>query len=199
MVARKKNSKKSPKKPARKAVQKRVSKKAPPKAKAKTKVKKVNPIPKGFHTVTASLCFQDAAFAMAFYEHAFGAQELYRLTEPSGKVGHAEMRIGDSIIMLSDEYPEMAILSAKTLHGCPIRLSLTVKNPDAFLARAVAAGASVIRPMQNEFYGWRSGVISDPFGYSWFITSQIEVISPKEMQTRWTKLLAAHRPEGSAA
>ncbi len=187
-----------PKKPAKKSVNK-AAKKVKPAAKSRPKSRKAPPIPKGFHTITASLCFQDAAFAMQFYEKAFGAKELYRLSEPSGKVGHAEMRIGDSIIMVSDEYPQMAILSAKTRGGSPIRLSLTVKNPDAMMERAIAAGCTVIRPLQNEFYGWRSGVIMDPFDYSWFITSQVEVVSPKEMQKRWTKMLAAHKPEAAGA
>ncbi len=187
-----------PKKPAKKSVNK-AAKKVKPAAKSRPKSRKAPPIPKGFHTITASLCFQDAAFAMQFYEKAFGAKELYRLSEPSGKVGHAEMRIGDSIIMVSDEYPQMAILSAKTRGGSPIRLSLTVKNPDAMMERAIAAGCTVIRPLQNEFYGWSSGVIMDPFDYSWFITSQVEVVSPKEMQKRWTKMLAAHKPEAAGA
>jgi len=192
MAARKKSkpTKKSARKSARKSVKKTTAKRAAP--------KKVPPVPKGVHTITPSLCFQDAAFALAFYEKAFGAKELYRLSEPGGKVGHAEMRIGDSLVMLSDEYPEMAILSAKTRGGSPIRLSLTVKNADAAMERAVAAGATVVRPLRDEFYGWRSGVIMDPFDYSWFIMSQIETISPKEMQKRWTKMLSASKTEGSA-
>lgn len=206
MPARKKPAQKKPalKKAARtaprKADQKRVRPKSPRKAKPKARPKagKVAPIPKGFHTVTASLCFQDADFAIAFYEKAFGAKEIFRLTEPGGKVGHAEIRIGDSVIMMSDEYPDLAVLSAKTLTGCPIRLSLTVENPDAFMARTVASGATVIRPMQNEFYGWRGGVVMDPFGYTWLITCQVEKVSPKEMQSRWNKMIAAHKPEGSA-
>lgn len=191
-------------KTAKKAA-KKIAKKSGRKSKVKAtrksvgKARKVAPIPKGFHTITASLCFQDAAFAMAFYENAFGAKELFRLTEPGGRIGHAEIKIGDSVIMLSDEYPELAILSAKTMNGSPIRLSLVVKNPDAAMQKAIAAGATLVRPLQDEFYGWRSGVVVDPFGYSWFITSQIEEVSPKEMQSRWMKMLAAHQPEGGAA
>ncbi|MBY0511456.1 MAG: VOC family protein [Rhodospirillaceae bacterium] len=199
-MARKKSAKKTHKKSStkasRKAVQKRVSK---PAKKAPRKGKKVDPIPKGVHTVTPSLTFQDSAFALAFYEKAFGAKELFRLTEPGGKVGHAEMRIGDSLIMMADEYPEMALLSAKTLNGTPMRLSLAVKNPDALMERAVAAGATVMRPMQQEFYGWRAGVVTDPFGYSWTITCQVEELSPKQLQDRWAKMLAASKTEGSAA
>jgi PhnB protein len=189
MAARKKTATKKP------------SKKTPAKSKAKVRAKprKIASIPKGVHSITPKLCFKDAAFAMAFYEKAFGAKELYRLTEPGGKVGHGEIRIGDSLIMLSDEYPEMAILSAQTLGGSPIRLSIAVKNSDTFMAKAVASGATIIRPLTNEFYGWRSGVVLDPFGYAWLITSQIEVVSPKEMQKRWNKALASqHAPEAKA-
>ncbi len=192
----KRNPKAKKKTANKKVVKKAVHRKAP--RTAPRKARKVAPVPKGFHTLAPSLCFQDSAFAMQFYEKAFGAKEMFRLTEPAGRVGHAEMKIGDSHIMLSDEYPEMAVLSAKTLNGSPVRLNLTVKNADALFARAVAAGATVVRPVQDEFYGYRSGVVLDPFGYTWNIMSQIAVVSPKEMQKRWTKMLAAHKPEGSA-
>ena len=124
---------------------------------------------------------------MMFYTKAFGAKELYRLTA-GGKVGHAEMRIGDSVFTLSDEHPEMGILSAKSLNGSPIRLTLTVKNADKLFDQAVAAGATVLRPMQEEFYGYRSGNVLDPFGYSWMIRTQVAVVSRKEMQKRLNKL-----------
>jgi len=200
MAAKKKPSKKKPtKKAQRKADKKATKKNAKKNAKKSASKHKVPPIPKGMNTITPSLTFEDAAFAIVFYEKAFGAKELYRLVEPSGKVGHAEIRIGDSVISVSDEYPEMAILSAKSRGGSPVRLNVVVKNADAAMERAVAAGATIVRPMQNEFYGYRSGVIMDPFGYSWIIMSQIEVISPKEMQKRWTRMLVAAKPEGSAA
>ena len=192
-MAAARKSKSKPKTPLKKTA-KKTAKKA---VKKKTTPKKVPPIPKGTHTITAKLCFQDAAFAIQFYEKAFGAKELYRLSEPSGKVGHAELRIGDSTFTVADEYPEMAILSAKTRGGSPIRLSLSLKSSDAAMERPIAAGCTVVRPLQNEFYGWRSGVVMEPFDYSWFITSQVEVVSPKEMQKRWLKMLTAHKPEGS--
>ena len=192
MAARKKTKSA---KPAKKSP-KKISKKPAAKKAARFKVP---PVPKGVHTVMPSLCFEDAAFAMVFYQNAFGAKELYRLTEPDGKVGHAEMLIGDSPIALSDEYPDIAVLSAKSRGGSPIRLTLTVPNADKLMAQAVAAGATVVRPMQTEFYGYRSGIVLDPFGYTWFIMSQVEVVSPKEMQKRLTKLVAASKPEGSAA
>ncbi len=193
MAAKKKAKKKLPKKPVKKTAKK------PVKKSVRKAARKVPPIPKGYHTVAPQLCFQDAAFAMAFYENAFGAKECFRLTEPNGRIGHAEMKIGDSHIMLSDEYPQMAVLSAKTLHGSPIRLHLLVKNSDAFMAHAVAAGATIVRPMQEEFYGYRAGVVLDPFGYTWMIMTQVAVVSPKEMQKRMVKLMAVHRPEGSVS
>lgn len=180
-MAARKVTKKSPKKAANKPNRKPARKAATKSAKAK-----VPRIPKGIHSVTPMLTFQDTAFAIQFYEQAFGAKELYRLTEPGGKVGHAEVKFGDSVIMMADEYPDMAILSAKTIGGSPVRLSLAFKNVDAAFARAVAAGATVIRPLTDEFYGWRSGNVMDPF-------------SPREMQKRWTRMLAASKLEGAAA
>jgi PhnB protein len=193
MAARKsarKSAKKSVRKPTRKAAAKSAKKSAR---------RRVPPVPKGIHSVTPMLSFQDTAFAIQFYEKAFGAKELYRLTEPSGKVGHAEMKFGDSIVMMGDEYPDMAVLSAKTIGGSPIRLSLAFKSADVAFERAVRAGATVIRPLTDEFYGWRSGNVMDPFGYTWLIMSQIEVLSPREMQKRWTKMLAASKPEAAGA
>jgi PhnB protein len=201
-MAAKRKAKKPTKKAAKTSVKKSAKKsvkKAAAKRKAARKSAQVPPVPKGYHTLSPSLCFLDASFAMAFYENAFGAKEVYRLTEPGGKVGHAEMKIGDSRVMLSDEYPEMAVLSAKTLAGSPIRLNLMVKNAEAFMAKAVAAGATIVRSMQEEFYGYRNGVVMDPFGYTWAIMSQVKLISPKKMQDQWSKMLAAHKPEGSAA
>lgn len=156
-------------------------------------------MPKGVYTITPRLCFEDSAFAIQFYEHAFGAKEMYRLNEPGGKVGHAEIRIGDSLIMLSDEYPEMAVLSAKSRGGSPMTLALTVKDADKLMTQALAAGATLRRPIQEEFYGYRTGAVMDPFGYSWFIMSQIAKVSPKDMQKRLTKMAAAHKLAGSAA
>jgi len=192
MAARKKS------RPAKKSA-KKSAKKTPRKSALRAAPQKVPPIPKGVHTITPRLCFEDTAFAIQFYEHAFGAKELYRLNEPDGKVGHAEIRIGDSLIMMSDEYPEMAVLSAKSRGGSPISLALTVKNADNFMARASAAGATVLRPVQDEFYGYRSGAVMDPFGYSWFIMHQVSKVSPKQMQKRLDKLRVASKPEGSVA
>jgi PhnB protein len=181
MATKKKASKKRPqpkRKPARKAA---------PRAKAK----KVDPIPKGMHTLTPALSFKDAGAALAFYKEAFGAKELYRLDTPDGKIGHAEMKIGDSIFMMGEEWPDMEVYSAEHYKGTPIRMNIAVKDVDKAFERAVAAGATVARPVENQFYGWRSGNLKDPFGYYWMIGSQIEVVSPKQMQKRWQKMMAA--------
>jgi PhnB protein len=196
MAVKKKSARKTParKTASRRAPAKKSSSKAKSKSKTKPKPKKVPPIPKGMHSVTPGLVFKDANAALAFYRTAFGAKELYRLVEPAGRVGHAEMMIGDSLVMMSDEYPEIGIMSAEHYEGSPVRLSIVVKNPDAAFKRALDAGAVETRPLQNEFYGWRSGIVRDPFGYHWFITSQVEVVSPKQMQKRWNKMLASMSP-----
>lgn len=185
------------------AVKKKARKKVPAKRRQaaskaparKSKPKKVAPIPKGMHAVTPSLVFKDAKAALKFYTDAFGAKELYRLTEPDGKIGHAEMMIGDSLIMMGEEYAGMQIYSAEHYNGSPIRLHIAVKDVDRAFARAVAAGAETVRPLSNEFYGWRNGIVKDPFGYSWFIGAQIEKISPKQMQKRFDKMLSESKPE----
>ncbi len=158
------------------------------------KAKKVDPIPKGMHTLTPALAVKDANAALKFYKEAFGAKELYRLSEPGGKIGHAEMMIGDSLIMLGEEYPDMKLFAADHYGGSPIRLNIAVKNVDKAFERAVAAGAEVARPVENQFYGWRSGIVKDPLGYHWFISSQIEEVSPKQMQKRWDKMMSEARP-----
>jgi PhnB protein len=157
----------------------------------KAKAKKVDPIPKGMHTLTPSLSFKDAQAALKFYKEAFGGKELYRLCEPGGKIGHAEMMIGDSVIMMGEEYPSMSIYGAEHYGGSPVRLNIAVKDVDRAFKRAVDAGAEVARPVEDQFYGWRSGIVKDPFGYSWYISSQIEELSPKQMQKRWDKMMAS--------
>ena len=134
--------------------------------------------------------FKDAARAIDFYVKAFGAVELFRLAEPSGRIGHAEIRIGNAILMLSDEYPDFGALSAQTLGGCPIALHIFVADVDAFVARAVQGGATVLRAVKDEFYGDRVGQIADPFGYKWMVSTRKETVSPQEMQKRWSAMLA---------
>jgi PhnB protein len=141
------------------------------------------------HHVFAYLCVSDAAAAIAFYLRAFGARELFRLTEPSGRIGHAELDFGGVTVMLSDEFPECGIRSASTIGATPVTLHLHVDDADAMLAAAVAAGAVLERPAKDEFYGERSGSVRDPFGHRWLIGHAIETVSPEEMQRRYTALL----------
>jgi PhnB protein len=141
--------------------------------------------------VTPYLCFKDTARAIEFYAKAFGAKEKFRLAEPSGKVGHAEISIGDAVVMLSDEYPDFGAVSAQSIGGCPITLHLYVESVDAFVDQAVKAGATLLRPVKDEFYGDRTGQVADPFGYKWMIATPKENVTPQEMQKRWSKMLAS--------
>ena len=141
-----------------------------------------------YHTATPYFAYQDANAAIEFYKKAFGATERMRLTEPGGKIGHAEIAIGDSIIRLSDEYPDYGVLSAQTLGASPVRINLHVPDVDALARQAVAAGAKMVRPVGDQFYGYRSGAFSDPFGYTWIISTRIENVSTEEMQRRFDEM-----------
>src|SRR4051812_20378147 len=127
------------------------------------------PIPEGYHTATPYLIVKGAAAAIDFYKKAFGATELMRLADPGGRVGHAEVKIGDSPIMLADEFPEMGSRSPQTLGGSPVGIALYVEDADAVFNAAVAAGAKVKRPMADQFYGDRTGTVEDPFGHVWTV------------------------------
>ncbi len=152
---------------------------------------KVNPIPDGFHTVTPYLCVKDAARAIEFYKKAFGATEVMRLVDPTnGKIGHAQIQIGASMVMLADEFPEMGILSPQSLGGSPVSISLFVEDVDARASQAIAAGAKVLGPVADQFWGERSGKFEDPFGHIWLIQTRTEEVSPEEMQRRYDKLMA---------
>jgi PhnB protein len=145
----------------------------------------VRPIPEGYHSVTPYLIFKGAAAAIDFYKKAFGATELFRIPDDRGKlVGHAELKIGDSHIMLADEYPEMGYLSPQTLGGTPVSILLYVEDVDTTLPRAVAAGAKVVQPIKDQFYGDRSGTLHDPFGHVWTIATHIKDVSPEEMMAQ---------------
>jgi PhnB protein len=144
--------------------------------------RKVNFKPEGYHTATPYLIAHDAAAALDFYKQAFGATELYRMSQPDGRVGHAEIQIGDSRIMLADEYPEIAAYSPRHYGGTPVTMNLYVEDSDAMFARAVAAGATVLRPLADQFYGDRSGVVQDPFGHKWVLSTHIRDVSTEEMQ-----------------
>jgi PhnB protein len=143
----------------------------------------VKPIPDGYGSITPYLIFEDANSAIDFYEKAFGAQELFRM--PMGnRIGHAEIQIGNSRIMLADEAPQMDAYGPKRHNGSPVSLMLYVEDVDSFTKKAVAAGAKVLRPVKNQFYGDRSGTFLDPFGYKWTIGTHVEDVSPEEMETR---------------
>jgi PhnB protein len=145
---------------------------------------KVKPIPEGYHTVTPYLIVHDAAHAIEFYKRAFGATELFRMAHPGGKVGHAEIKIGDSHVMLADEHPEIGARSPKSIGGSPISIMVYVEDVDAVFNRAVAAGAKVVRPVENKFYGDRIGGLEDPFGYQWYVSTHIEDVPPEELKKR---------------
>jgi PhnB protein len=144
----------------------------------------VKPIPDGYHSVTPYLIVKGAARALEFYKKAFNAQELYRMDAPGGRIGHAEIQIGDSRIMLSDEFPEMGARSPETLGGTPIGLCIYVENVDALFKQAVAAGGKEERPVKDQFYGDRSGTLRDPFGHQWTVATHKEDVSPEEMARR---------------
>lgn len=151
----------------------------------------VKPVPPGSQAVTAYLIVKGAARALDFYRRALGATEIYRLAEPSGRIGHAEFRIGGSTLMLADEYPDWGALSPASLGGTPVKLHLRVDDVDAFMKRAVAAGATELRAPKDEFFGERSGMLADPFGHQWHVSTRIEDVSPEEMQRRFTAVLSA--------
>ena len=149
----------------------------------------VKPIPDGYHTATPYLIIDGAARALEFYKQAFGATELMRMPGPNGQVMHAEIRIGDSPIMLADEAPEMGYRGPQAYGGTSVSLMLYVENVDAAFERAVAAGAKVLRPLQNQFYGDRSGTVSDPFGHVWTLASHVEDVSPEEIDARFAAMM----------
>jgi PhnB protein len=144
----------------------------------------------GNPSLSCYLTVRGAADALAFYKKAFGAVETVRMDEPNGRVGHAEMKIGDSAFMLADEYPELGILSPRTLGGSPVRMHLYVEDVDRTFADAVAAGATVAIPLKDEFYGDRTGRVTDPFGHSWILSTRKENLTPEEMQRRMDALKA---------
>lgn len=144
----------------------------------------VKPIPEGYHAVTPYLFIKGAAQAIEFYAKAFGARELLRYEAPGGKIGHAEVQIGDSRVMLADEYPEMTALSPQTLGGTGGLLMLYVEDVDAVFQRAIQLGARQLQPVQDKFYGDRTGTLLDPFGHMWTIGTHKEDLTPEEMRKR---------------
>lgn len=144
----------------------------------------VKPVPDGYHTVTPYLIVGDGAGAIEFYRRAFGAVETFRIDGPGGKVGHAEIRVGDSPIMLADEFPQMGYRAPQPPAIPPVSILLYVEDADAVFARAVSAGARVVRPLADQFYGDRSGTVADPFGHVWTIATHKEDLTHDEIQRR---------------
>ena len=147
---------------------------------------KVKPIPEGYHSVTPYLCCRDAGAAIEFYKKAFGATEVMRMPAPEGKVGHAEIQIGDSRVMLADEFPDMGFLSPQSVGGSPVMIHLYVDDVDATAGKAVAAGAKVTRAVEDQFYGDRGGQFDDPFGHKWYVSTHKEDVSSEEVKKRMT-------------
>lgn len=150
----------------------------------------VNPIPQGYHTVTPYLFIKGAAGAIDYYKKVFGATERMRMPGPNGQVMHAELQIGDSIVMLGDEQPQMGVKSPHTIGGSGTSLHVYVQDVDSVAQKAVAAGAQLVRPVQNQFYGDRSGTLVDPFGHIWSIATHVEDVSPEEMKKRMAKAVS---------
>jgi len=144
----------------------------------------VKPIPDGYRTVTPYLIVAGAAKAIEYYKQAFGAKERMRHEMPGGMIGHAEIQIGDSIVMLADEFPQMGAIGPLTIGGTPVGLCVYVENVDAVYQRAIAAGAKEERPVKDQFYGDRTGTLVDPFGHKWTIATHVEDVTPGEMEKR---------------
>lgn len=144
----------------------------------------VKPIPDGYPRVTAYLSVDDGAGAMDFYRDVLGAVERVRMPAPDGKIGHAEMQIGDSMIMLADEFPEMGNKSPRTIGGSPVTLMVYVEDVDSVFDKAMKAGATPIGEVKDQFYGDRSGQFEDPFGHCWNVATHVEDVSPEEMGRR---------------
>jgi PhnB protein len=141
------------------------------------------------HELFPYLRVKDAGRAIEFYKRAFGATEKFRLTEPSGRIGHCELLFGSTTLMLSEEYPEYGFLGPQSIGGTSISIHLHLDDADAAIERAVAAGATVVRPASDAFYGERSGTVRDPFGHEWMLGHSIEDVTPEEMQRRYDELM----------
>lgn len=151
----------------------------------------VSPIPQGYRTVTAYLIVNDAAKAIDFYKQAFGAEELFRFPMPDGKLGHAEIKIGDSIVMLADAME--GFRDPHAIGGTPVSFMVYVTDVDRVFAQAIAAGAKPLRPVENQFYGDRTGTLADPFGHVWSIATHVEDVSPEELNARHDKYVAEQK------
>jgi len=148
-------------------------------------------IPEGYHSVTPYLIVDGAAKAIDFYKRAFGAVELFRMDGPDGRIGHAEIRIGDSPVMMADEHPEMGFRSPTSLGNTPVGLMIYVDDCDKVYNQAVAAGAKVLKPLTDQFYGDRNGTVTDPFGHQWTVATHKEDVSTEEMDRRMQEMMIA--------
>jgi PhnB protein len=147
---------------------------------------------KSLQHLSPYLSVRGALAAIDFYVKAFGATLDFKLIDPSdGRVGHSELRFGKSTVFLSDEYPDFGAISPDTLGGTTVKMQLEVDDADAFVKHATSHGATLLRPLKQEFYGYRSALLGDPFGYSWFVQSKVEEVSPTEMQKRWNAMLGS--------
>ncbi len=145
---------------------------------------KVKAVPEGYRSITPYLIIQGAADAIEYYKKALGATERMRMPQSDGRVGHAELQIGDSVVMLADEFPEMNARSPKSIGGSPVTIHLYVDDVDAVAGKAIAAGGKELRPVKDQFYGDRAGTIEDPFGHIWYIATHKEDLSPEEIGKR---------------
>jgi uncharacterized glyoxalase superfamily protein PhnB len=159
----------------------------PPKSEKNMSQNAVNPIPAGFHSLSSHLVCKGAASAIEFYKAAFGATEEFRLTGPNDTIVHASLRIGDSPLLLTDECPQMGAFSPKHLGGSPVTIHLSVADADAAVTRAAAAGAKVVMPVTEMFWGARYGVLQDPYGHSWSVATQVRDLKPAEIQAAMEK------------
>lgn len=150
----------------------------------------VKPVPDGYHSVTPYLVIKNSASkAIDFYKKAFGAEETVRMPGPGGTIGHAEIRIGNSMVMLADEMEGMGFKSPTSLGGSPVGLMIYVNDVDATYKKAIKAGGKELRPLENQFYGDRSGTLADPFGHNWTVATHVEDVSPKEMEKRMKAMM----------
>ena len=145
---------------------------------------KVKPIPDGYHSVTPYLSIAGAANAIEFYKRAFGATEIMRMPMPDGRIGHAEVQIGTSRVMLADEFADIGFRAPGALGGSPVHLHLYVEDVDTVVAQAIGAGAKLTRPVENQFYGDRLGTVTDPYGHVWHVSTHKEDLSMEELQKR---------------
>jgi PhnB protein len=155
------------------------------------------PVPKGYRTATPYLIVKGAADAIEFYKRAFGATEMLRMADSQGRVGHAEIKIGDSVIMLADEQPSMGYRGPRTLGGSSVSILLYLEDVDRVFERAVKAGGRALRPVTDQFYGDRSGTLEDPFGHVWTVATHVEDVSPEEMKRRAESAMRPTTPAAS--